>query len=92
MTDAGCWWNSKVSENKSSTELCKQRIKAAAAVSSHLATSLLMGDRIESELFDSLSGNAFVVLTTSHLKAALTFVHLDTFGLKSLIALCRRSG
>lgn len=42
----------------------------------YLANSLLFGDKTESELLDSAIGSAFVF---SHLNAALTLVHFDTF-------------
>lgn len=46
------------------------------------ATSLLDGDKTESEDLDSVSGSAFAF---SHLNAALTFVHFDTFGKSELV-------
>lgn len=57
----------------------------------NLAISLLMGCNPipESVLLPTLIG---VSLARSHLKAAFTFVHLDTLALMSVAALCRLRG
>lgn len=55
------------------------------------ATSVLTGASTCLPVF-SIVGEAGRALAFSHLNAAFTFVHFETFGLKSTMALCRRSG
>lgn len=44
----------------------------------YFVCSLRLGDRTESELFDSLSGFNVSVFAFSHLNAALTAFHFET--------------
>lgn len=70
--------HANTSKVKSETKIAISNIKRKCFTVKYLATSLLFGDKTESELLLSINGRAFVF---SHLKAALTFVHLETYKL-----------